>query len=122
MIKRIYPYHLERNKNLQMIYDYFGFRTQADKLKEECQEFADAYKAWVQSDWSTPAWDDLIEELADVTIVLTQLKNQMIRLDQTGTFFDQLDAAIESKIKRTQERIENGYYNTEVSLDEDNLH
>ena len=109
-----YPYYIERAKNLQQIYDYFGFRTQAEKLKEECQEFADAYVAWVMSDWSTPAWDDLIEELADVTIVLTQLKNQMMRLDQSGTFFEQLDAAIEAKIKRTRERIESGYYNDQV--------
>lgn len=103
-------FHLERNMQLQQIYEHFGFISQADKLEEEAGELADAYVAWVNSDWSSPAWDHLIEELADVTIVLSQLKNQMIRLDETGTFFDQLDTAIENKIKRTLKRIEEGYY------------
>lgn len=105
-----FPYHLDRAEKLQRIYEHFGFQNQADKLKEEACEFADAYAAWVKSDWSSPAWDHLIEELADVTIILSQLKNQMIRLDDTGTFFDQLDTAIENKIKRTNKRIEEGYY------------
>lgn len=105
-----FPYHLDRAEKLQRIYEHFGFQTQADKLKEEAGEFADAYTAWVNSDWSSPAWDHLIEELADVTILLSQLKNQMIRLDETGTFFDQLDTAIENKIKRTNKRIQEGYY------------
>lgn len=77
------------------IYDYFGEESQMSKLFEECVELLNAIESGIKK--------DIIEEQADVFCVMLQhyLKSK------------QIQKAVVDKITRTEERIENKYYERE---------
>lgn len=73
---------------LKRIYTYFG-EVQKEKLKEECLEYAEDMNA---------------EEAADVFILASQLY----------IFSPKVREAVDYKISRTIDRIEQGYYDKET--------
>ena len=99
------------------IINYFGYRNQLKKLHEECFEFIEAVDnyedlvAFVKD--ATPHDIDLmrdfvIEEMGDVLIVLTQFiaKYHIKKYE--------LDAVMDCKMDRTQERVKSGYYKKNI--------
>lgn len=103
-------FYQQRNIDLMKIYDHFGYRSQTAKLVEESKELQEIYRHWVSSDNSPIYYQQLIDELADVFIVFSQLKINISRRDNLNAFYDDFSDAIEAKIKRTLKRIEEGYY------------
>ena len=100
------------DKLLQII-EHFGVLTQQKKLAEEIHELNQAitlYEAQLSGEYEMPLTyligtkEHIIEELADVLIVLSQF---MYYYDLQKK---DIDKAMRQKIDRTIERIENGYY------------
>jgi len=73
------------------IIHHFGRKNQLKKLIEEMQELEEAIES--------KKYSDIYEEMADVQILLDQLKVSLV------------DKIYIKKIKRTLGRIESGYYN-----------
>lgn len=107
------PFYQQRTTELRKIYNHFTPSQQADKLVEESKELCEILKQWIASDCSPIYWDHVIEELADVSIMLMQLKDAVAQKDPGDLFDEQLSDQIEFKIARTLKRIETGYYNPE---------
>lgn len=92
------------------ILTHFGLRAQLEKASEELIELADAlddFGVYLANHplpgCYDPALFDVVEEIADVEIMLEQLKQGVgIRMVVVG--------AVELKISRTKVRIDNGYY------------
>jgi NTP pyrophosphatase (non-canonical NTP hydrolase) len=82
----------ERTKKCKEILDHFGFDAQQDKLVEECDELIEA----AQGD----DYGNFIEEMADVTIMLTQM---FLSLDEEQR--KKFDETIDYKLDRTLKRI-----------------
>ncbi|MCP3679625.1 MAG: hypothetical protein GY782_04905 [Gammaproteobacteria bacterium] len=82
----------EQEENLKYIFNHFGEKVQVQKLQEEIEEYLNSFD-----------FDNEIEELADIYVVLTQL----IKFAEFG---DLIKDKIDYKINRTIERIESGYY------------
>lgn len=105
-----YFFFNKRNDELLRIYDHFGYKNQLEKLAEEIKEFSDAYAEWVINGFAPEFWDHMIEELADVDILMSQFRRNIIRNDDNYLFHQDLYQAEDSKIQRTLQRIEEGYY------------
>jgi len=99
------------------IIDHFGYRNQLKKLHEECFEFIEAVDnyedlmSFVKD--ATPhdidmLRDFVIEEMGDVLILLTQF------IARYHIKKSELDAAMDYKMDRTQERIKSGYYEKHI--------
>lgn len=110
MQETLLDFHNKRDADLLAIYDHFGYANQLEKLAEEIQEFSAAYKNWIVNDCDPELWDALIEEYADVVIILGQFRKNIIRRDKQYRFHQDLADAEDSKIQRTLQRIEEGYY------------
>ena len=103
-------YFMKRNEDLLTIYDHFGYKNQLEKLAEEVKEFSEAYAEWVINGFAQEFWDHMIEELADVDILISQFRKNIIRVDGKYVFHQDLGDAEENKIQRTLKRIDEGYY------------
>jgi len=90
-----YESHTEDIKNILRI---LGPIKQLDKTKEELRELIDAIDTLNQ--------DNITEEIADVEIMLVQLKAIL------GVSEAQIHIAKDRKIRRTLERVRGGYYET----------
>ena len=101
------------NESIRKIADYYGFDEQSRQLAEECAELIVAVnKAYrLQKINICPffdevamerknAFNDVIEEIADVTIMLEQIKC-LLQISDTD-----INKIIEQKLNRQLERIE----------------
>ena len=99
------------------IMNHFGYRTQMKKLNEECYEFLEAVDnyedAWLEQDDREPYYtveemaifrNHVIEEMGDMLILLTEF---IARYDIEK---HELDAVMDFKLDRTEERIVTKYY------------
>lgn len=102
----------QRETALKQIFDHFKASNQLAKLQEEVAEFSDAYKAFYLHEPSEDNWEHLIEELADVCIVLEEFRLTIADdAHQDGRLFHTpMECAKAEKIQRTIERIKEGYY------------
>ena len=79
---------------------YYGFDAQTNQLIEECAELIQqAAKCY---DKGIPYSDDMIEEIADVLVMIKQFETVMSQPDR-----DLLDKIITEKLERQLERIAN---------------
>lgn len=74
------------------ILDHYGFENQQNKLVEECEELIEAA--------SGDDYENFIEELADVTIMIQQMYLSL-SLEQKSQYHDM----IETKLNRTLQRM-----------------
>lgn len=99
------------------IINHFGCRTQMKKLNEECYEFLEAVDnyedAWLEQEGEEPFYtvaemnifrDHIIEEMGDMLILLTEF------IAKYGIEKHELDAVMDFKLNRTEERIVTKYY------------
>lgn len=100
------------NKMLE-IFNHFGYRNQLKKLSEECFEFIESVydfenvlKYELDNDKETfvKCKSHLTEELADMMLLLGEFNAKY------GIDSDEFDAVFDTKVERTLDRIENGYY------------
>ncbi len=100
-------------KDLLKIIEHFGINNQQRKLQEEIFELQEQISIYEQvHDWNSndyfmgivPEKDGIAEELADVIILLKQIF-YYYKFDE-----DEIKQLEQSKINRTLERIESGYY------------
>ena len=93
-------FNRSRTKKLAKIFAFFGMIPQLLKLKEECEELADAIKEYRER-MTSKNGEHLIEELADVLIM-----SEQIVLGLTKEQNQKLQETIDFKISRTIARIE----------------
>lgn len=100
------------------VMDYFGYRNQMRKLSEECYELIEAidnledyyvfgepeHKDEISASAETIFRDAVVEEMGDILNICTQF------ILRYGISQDELDLVMDFKLARTEERIENGYY------------
>lgn len=102
----------QRKDDLRTIFAHFVAEHQLDKLREETDEFIGAFEVYYTLDPTDENWEHLIEELADVDIVLDQFK--LIMADDAQhdgrLYHTLLEKKKAEKIERTLERIKDGYY------------
>ena len=79
------------------IFDHYGSNMQMDVMQEECAELIQAISKIKRKGFRASTFDNLIEELADVEIMIEQMK-YMLK--------DDLEAAIKVKLERQRDRIE----------------
>lgn len=79
------------------ILNHYGTNMQMDVTQEECAELIQAISKVKREGLRATTYDNFIEELADVEIMIEQMK-YMIR--------DDLEAVIEIKLERQRDRIE----------------
>lgn len=87
---------IERQKVYSKAIDQYGLEAQMNQLQEECAELIVAVNKYRRN--GSVAEPDLLEELADVTIMVEQ-----ITLALNGQF--QVDQYVSFKINRLSERI-----------------
>lgn len=90
------------------IYNYFGGDNQRRKLVEEIYEFLEAiiiYEHCKNEENENFLKMNATEEMADVLLLLTEF------IAEYGIEKDAIEDFINAKLGRTEERIENGYYN-----------
>lgn len=81
---------------------YYGYRAQSNQLVEECAELIQAvskYRRAVTEDKKAVALENLIEEIADVEIMLEQVK-YLLQISA-----DEIEAMKIFKVNRTKERM-----------------
>lgn len=81
---------------------YYGYEAQSNQLVEECAELIQAvskYHRAVAEEKKAVALENLIEEIADVEIMLEQIK-YLLQIQK-----DELEAVKLFKVNRTRERI-----------------
>ena len=83
----------KRIERCKAILDYYGFDAKQDKLVEECEELIKAAQG--------EDYDNFIEELADVAIMITQM---IMSLDEEKLI--QYNLMVDFKLNRTLQRIE----------------
>ena len=89
--------------------EYFGYEAQSNQLVEECAELIQAVSKYrravaglgqpVAEEKKAVALENLVEEIADVEIMLEQIK-YLLQIPE-----DDLDAVKLFKVNRTRERI-----------------
>ncbi len=90
---------------------YFGYEAQSNQLVEECAELIQAVSKYrrvttgvglpVADYKKTVALDNLIEEIADVEVMLEQIK-YLLQIPE-----DEIEAVKLFKVNRTKERMQN---------------
>lgn len=92
--------------------EHFGYRAQMKKVAEECYEFLEAVDNYEDLllfgvgnvGEEQLARDFVIEEMADILILLTQF------IAKYEIKHDELDAHMDGKLTRTLRRIHEGFY------------
>lgn len=109
-----------RDRYLRII-NFFGVRNQMKKLNEECYELIEAIddyedymsfgdgcnKDKINSSMETMFRNDIIEEMADLLTLCTQF---VYKYDIKQ---EEIDSVMDFKLMRTEDRIEDGYYEEE---------
>ena len=109
-----------RDRYLNII-NYFGVRNQMKKLNEECYELIEAIDDYedymsfgdgcnndkITANTQTMFRNAIVEEMGDLLNVCTQF------ILRYGITKDELDLAMNFKLERTEDRIEDGYYEEE---------
>ncbi|MBE6855856.1 MAG: hypothetical protein E7500_00285 [Ruminococcus sp.] len=85
--------HNKRIEKCKAILVHYGFAAQQEKLVEECEELIEAAQ--------NEDYDNFIEELADVTIMISQMVMSLNQEQQ-----EQYNEMIDFKLDRTLRRIE----------------
>ena len=85
---------------------YYGYEAQSNQLVEECAELIQAVNKYrlgqpVAEDKKAIARDNLVEEIADVELMLEQVK-YLLQIPE-----DEILAVKTFKVNRTRERMEN---------------
>lgn len=88
---------------------YYGYEAQSNQLVEECAELIQAVNKYrrakagvgqpVDPDKRAVAYDNLVEEIADVELMLEQVKH-LLEIPE-----EDLEAVKQYKVNRTRERI-----------------
>ena len=99
--------------------EHFGYRAQMKKVAEECYEFLEAVDNYEDLllfgvgnvGEEKLARDFVIEEMADILILLTQF------IAKYEIKHDELDARMDGKLTRTLRRIHDGYYKEDEEND-----
>lgn len=84
----------------RQIVEHFGKENQEEKLLEELEELKSELKINIEENTVT---ENTISEMADVHILIAQL---LIKYDKQ----EEYNEAVEYKLKRTIQRIKEGYY------------
>ena len=84
--------------------DYYGYEAQSNQLVEECAELIQAVNKYrraraADKDREQVALDNLVEEIADVEIMLEQVKD-LLQIPE-----EDIEAIKLYKVNRTRERI-----------------
>lgn len=96
-------------------YNLWGPIKQCDKLIEECIECLDAaYKVKKYSDEDSRTYEHLLEEMTDVEIVITQLRNAFGQKDRDAMIRRKI-----SKLKAIMRKEKNDFNKTIVSARDD---
>ena len=109
-----------RDRYLRII-NFFGVRNQMKKLNEECYELIEAIDDYedymsfgdgcsndkISANTQTMFRNAIVEEMGDLLNVCTQF------ILRYGITKDELDLAMNFKLERTEDRIEDGYYEEE---------
>lgn len=88
--------------------EHYGYEAQSNQLIEECAELIQAVNKYrratkrIHSEEVDIALDNLVEEIADVEIMLEQIKH-LLQIPEGD-----IDALKRYKVKRTMERIAGG--------------
>jgi len=91
------------NDKIQMIADKYGFAAQAYQTMEECAELIQALNKHIRSSGTRQTRDNVIEEIADVQIMIAQIKYLMnCEVDVINT----MQLKIERTIKRMRAKSE----------------
>ena len=102
-----------REEDLRIIFAHFMAEHQLAKLREEADEFIDAFESYYMHAPENPDnWEHLIEELADVDVVLDQFKLTLADDAQRDgkLYHTLLEKKKAEKIERTLDRMRSGYY------------
>ena len=104
------------DERLRKIADYYGYDNQSRQLIEEMAELTQAINKYYRKRagkelvpependrelYSSPEWSHITEEIADVYIMLEQIR-YLLRVDEYELMSD-----IESKIEREDKRLQN---------------
>lgn len=87
----------ELKAKLQMIYEHYG-KHQFKKCLEELQELAEAIELYIASDYAESLEDHVVEEIADVWIMITQI-TMMLKTE------NEVDEYKKYKVERQLERM-----------------
>lgn len=90
------------DKQIKQIAEYYGYESQIDQMCEECGEFIVA-RSKVRRNIQG-SWDNLIEEIADISIMVDQMK-LIIGEDKINEIRAQ---KIRRQLDRIKEENENG--------------
>ncbi|AMQ66040.1 hypothetical protein AAY80_088 [Stenotrophomonas phage vB_SmaS-DLP_6] len=92
----------------------WGWQAQVNMANEELAECIVALQKLFNRDWSLKRLEELAGEIADVTIMLEEVKliianaqaDGAVFEGQTQTFQEMIDAQIQYKLERTRQRID----------------
>lgn len=86
---------------LKIIYKHYGFIHQQNKLIEECEELVEAAQG--------EDWDHFIEELADVTVMIEQMKLELAERGVLHSYYETINQKINRTFQRIVEEINKAY-------------
>lgn len=89
----------EQLKELHDIADTLGYEEQSMQLIEEMAELTQGINKYRRYDKGIKQYENLVEEIADVEIMLEQIKHLLFVSDIT------LDFIVNEKIERTKQRL-----------------
>lgn len=89
----------EQTRGLQEIIKHYGVNPQMDMAIEECSELIKALLKFRRNS-NNSAWEAVIDELADVEIMISQMK---IIFDCSGEVESRIDFKIKRQIERMKE-------------------
>ncbi len=86
---------------LKMIYKHYGFTQQQNKLVEECEELVEAAQG--------EDWDRFIMELADVTVMIEQMKLELAERGVLHSYYEAINQKINRTFRHMAEEINTAY-------------
>lgn len=89
----------EQLEELYKIADELGYEEQSMQLIEEMAELTQGINKYRRYDKGIKQYENIVEEIADVEIMLEQIKHLLLVPNQT------LDFIINDKIERTKQRL-----------------
>ncbi len=86
---------------LKKIYRHYGFTHQQNKLVEECEELVEAAQE--------ENWQHFVEELADVTVMIEQMKLELAERGLLSSYYDTINQKINRTYKKMAAEITRAY-------------
>lgn len=96
---------VKRTEKCKTIFNYYGVISQLWMLAEECAELIQAVSKW-QRIADDKVEKCLIEEAADVKIMLWQLEIMISQLNKTNKMNETIDYKLDRQLKRIEDEIE----------------